>query len=275
MTKPQYTMFRTIITSHQLHPLPDVKLLDCRARLGDPQWGATTFATAHLPSAQRADLDTQLATTPGDRGRHPLPDIETWVAEIRNWGITQENQVVVYDDAGGAFAARAWWMFRWAGHAAVAVLDGGIQSWPGPLEASNEQIAHTAEPSNFEARAPLTKSVSAEDVLNGRGQIVDARSEDRWRGLEEPVDPVAGHIPGALCLPFQANLTSEGGFKSAAQLRARFAHLDDPIVCYCGSGVTAAHNVLALNIAGREEPSLYVGSWSEWINDPRRPIETC
>ena len=273
-------MYRTVISSQQLDEQQrispnHVKLLDCRARLGEPLWGASVFAKAHLRGAQHADLDSQLAAAPGHHGRHPLPNLKNWVAQIQNWGIDAKDQVVTYDDANGAFAARAWWMFRWAGHEAVAVLDGGINSWPGPLEATASQILAPVEPSRFQAQTPLTRAIEAIDVLDPQHALVDARSLARWRGDEEPIDPVAGHIPGAVCLPFQDNLNSDGTFKSPTDLSARFSHLDDPIVCYCGSGVTAAHNLLALKIAGREEPSLFVGSWSEWIRDPTRPVETC
>jgi thiosulfate/3-mercaptopyruvate sulfurtransferase len=273
-------MYRTIISSQQLAERqsrnPDhVKLLDCRARLNEPLWGAAVFAEAHLQGAQHADLDSQLAAAPGQHGRHPLPSLENWVAQIRSWGIDAKDQVVTYDDANGAFAARAWWMFRWAGHEAVAVLDGGINSWTGPLVSTASQARASVKPSHFNARSPLTQAINVDDVLNPQHTIVDARSLARWRGDEEPIDPVAGHIPGAVCLPFQDNLNGDGTFKSPTDLAAQFSHLNDPIVCYCGSGVTAAHNLLALKVAGRDEPSLFVGSWSEWIRDPARPIETC
>jgi thiosulfate/3-mercaptopyruvate sulfurtransferase len=275
-------MHTTIISPAELEVLTEVKFLDCRAKLGNPAWGREAFASGHIPGAQFADLDDDLAAQPGDGGRHPLPDFSDWIEQIREWGIGNDDQVVVYDDAGGAFAARAWWMLRWAGHAAVAVLDGGLNAWSGELATSTAPVT----PSNFEPGTPLTRTIQASSIetsaREARGAddgatqtLVDARTEARWRGLEEPIDPIAGHIPGAACLPFQGNLDADGTFKAKTDLITRFAGLDDPIVCYCGSGVTAAHNVLAMRIAGRAEPYLYPGSWSEWIRDPSRPIERC
>lgn len=249
---------------------PDpVRLLDCRARLGDPDWGPRAYAEGHLPGAVHASLDHDFAAPPGAGGRHPLPEPQRLRDRFRAWGVDDGTQVVVYDDAGGAFAARAWWCARWLGHEAVAVLDGGLAAWPGPLSRD------TPEPpaGNFSIRASLTRTVDAAGLLDRLPQtaLVDARTRARFDGLEEPIDPVAGHIPGAVCLPFQDNLGSDGRFRPAAELARRFAELPDDVVCYCGSGVTAAHNVLALRIAGRPEPVLYPGSWSEWIVDPSRP----
>jgi len=198
-----------------------------------------------------------------------LPDRERLRDRFRAWGVDDEDQIVVYDDAGGAFAARAWWCARWLGHPAVAVLDGGFAAWQGPLS----QACPAVEPGNFSIRAPLTREIDAPALLArlDGAALVDARARPRFDGAEEPIDPVAGHIPGAVCLPFQENLDASGRFKSAAELAERFRDVPDDAVCYCGSGVTAAHNVLAMRIAGRPEPILYPGSWSEWIQDPGRP----
>ena len=183
---------------------------------------------------------------------------------------------MVYDDASGAFAARAWWMLRWLGHANVAVLNGGLAHWSGPTESGP---AAAVAVSDFSPADALTRSITSQElhqaVQDGNAPIlVDARAKPRWAGTEEPIDPVAGHIPGAHCYPFQDNLREDGTFKSAEALRTRFNAAGATVVCYCGSGVTAAHNILAMHIAGLPEPILYADSWSGWITDPGRPIGT-
>jgi thiosulfate/3-mercaptopyruvate sulfurtransferase len=245
------------------------KFIDCRTRLGDPDWGLKAYQDGHIAGAAYLSLDHDLAAPPGAGGRHPLPDPARLVRRLEALGINDGDQVVVYDDAGGAFAARAWWCLRWLGHEAVALLDGGLDAWPAPLQ---KQSASEA-PGNFSRRPPLTRVVDASAIADHseRYRLLDARAEARFRGEEEPIDPVAGHIPGAVCVPFQGNLGPDGRFRSAAELRARFPERDD-VVCYCGSGVTAAHNVLAMRHAGLPEPALYPGSWSEWIRDPARPV---
>jgi len=256
--------------------LPQSAVLDCRAKLGDPAWGRRAYLSGHINSAQYADLDADLADPPGVHGRHPLPKPERFAATIRRWGIDAGRQVVVYDDAGGAFAARAWWMFRWLGHTSVAVLDGGLASWGQALKTGAESPPPR---SDFAAQAPLTQVISSDELhtaLTARHPptLVDTRARSRWAGEEEPIDPVAGHIPGAHCYPFQENLSADGCFKTATELRARFNAPGAHIVCYCGSGVTAAHNILAMHIAGLDEPALYADSWSGWITDPSRPVAT-
>ena len=248
-----------------------VKFLDCRSTLGDPDAGRRAFEAGHIAGALFLSLDDDLAATPGDGGRHPLPEPESLLNRLRALGINDEDQVVVYDDAGGAYAARAWWCLRWLGHEAVAVLDGGLKAWPAPL--STEVIRPPA--GNFSQRPALTRSldVTALTADLAAYQLIDARAQARFDGLEEPIDPVAGHIPGAICLPFQGNLKEDGTFRSATELAGRFPDGDN-VVCYCGSGVTAAHNVLAMRIAGFDEPLLYPGSWSEWIRDDQRPVAT-
>lgn len=272
MTNKLHTtnLHTTLITADTLARQPErFRILDCRARLGDPDFGPRAYADGHIPGALYASLDDDFAAPPGIGGRHPLPDPQRLCERFRAWGVNDDDQLVVYDDAGGAFAARAWWCARWLGHGAVAVLDGGLAAWPGPLS----QAQPVVEPGQFSIRPPLTRTVDAAALVAGLSAttLVDARSRARFDGLEEPVDPVAGHIPGAVCRPFQENLTDDGHFQPPAVLAERFADLPDDAVCYCGSGVTAAHNVLAMRIAGRPEPVLYPGSWSEWIQDPARP----
>jgi thiosulfate/3-mercaptopyruvate sulfurtransferase len=244
------------------------KFLDCRARLGDARWGPAAYRAGHIEGAGYLSLDDDLADPPGVAGRHPLPDPERLATRLRALGVDDDDQVVVYDDAAGAFAARAWWCLRWLGHRAVAVLDGGLDAWPRPLTTT----IPAPPPGNFSIRPALTRIVDAAALTGdpGRYRLLDARTVERFRGEVEPIDPVAGHIPGAVCMPFQDNLDERGYFRPAAELQARFPTADD-VVCYCGSGVTAAHNVLAMCHAGLPEPALYPGSWSEWISDPSRP----
>lgn len=263
-------MHTTLISTDSLARSPeDFRILDCRARLGDPAFGPRVYMEGHVPGAHFASLDDDFAAPPGAGGRHPLPDRERLRDRFRAWGVDDDDQIVVYDDTGGAFAARAWWCARWLGHQAVAVLDGGFAAWDGPLS----QAQPVTNPGSFSIRPALTREIDADSLLArlDRTALVDARTRPRFDGVEEPIDPVAGHIPGAVCLPFQDNLDAAGRFRSAAELAARFNDLPDEVVCYCGSGVTAAHNVLAMLIAGRPEPTLYPGSWSEWIQDSSRP----
>ena len=257
--------------------LADCTLLDCRAKLGDSAWGKTAYLSGHIPGAMHADLDKELAAPPGLAGRHPLPERQGWSTQVGQWGIGPDTQVVVYDDAGGPYAARAWWMLRWLGHQAVAVLNGGLQQWQGTLCSGQESsIAATTYPEC----EPLTKMISTSQLLEmveseTAPRLIDARSEDRWAGLEEPIDPIAGHIPGAICHPFQNNLDANGCFKTSAELRQLFKHAavdGEDTISYCGSGVTAAHNILAMHIAGLPEATLFPESWSGWITDSTRPI---
>lgn len=266
-------MYTTLITADQLaERLTEpgrLRLIDCRARLDDAGFGARAYAAGHLPGAVHGNLDTDFAAPPGTGGRHPLPDPDQLVLRLRAMGVSDDDQVVVYDDMGGAFAARAWWCLRWLGHAAVAVLDGGLAAWTGPLDATDAR----PPPGNFSRRPSLTRTIDANAVLGALPTLalIDARALPRFEGREEPIDPVAGHIPGAVCLPFQGNLGPDGRFLTPDRLAERFAEHGPDTVCYCGSGVTAAHNVLAMRIAGLPEPRLYPGSWSEWIRDPARP----
>ncbi len=257
--------------------LDAVTVLDVRYRMGGPG-GAEEYAAGHVPGAAYVDLDTALAAPPGPRGRHPLPDLAVFEAAMRRAGVSDDRPVVVYDDWGGRAAARAWWLLRHHGHADVRVLDGGWPAWQrggGPVETAEPAIAvgtFTAGP----GRLPV---IEAADVLEfaAKHTLVDARAPERFRGEVEPVDPVAGHIPGAVNVPTGRNLRDDGTFRSADELRELYGAVerarDDEIAAYCGSGVTAAQNVLALAVAGIEA-ALYPGSWSEWVADPSRPVET-
>lgn len=264
-------MFRDLISVRQLQAFAGpLCVFDCRARLGDLGYGKRVYAQGRIPGAQHLDLDRDLASPPGSRGRHPLPDRAGLARRFAALGANDRDQLVFYDDAGGAFAARAWWLARWCGHEAAAVLDGGLSAWPAPLAKSSGPTPT----GDFSLRTPLTRSMTVAEVEAGLRQLnlIDARSRRRYDGREEPIDAVAGHIPGAHCRPFDGNLAPDGAFKSPPLLRARFHALAEGAVCYCGSGVTAAHNILAMRVAGLGEAALYPGSWSEWIADPRRPI---
>ena len=265
-------------------------ILDCRHDLADPAAGMTAYSGGRIPGAHFASLDRDLSDqTPASdgifRGRHPLPTRTALLATLRAWGIGDDSQVVAYDAQGGMFAARLWWMLRWVGHGAVAVLDGGLPAW---LAAGLPTVAGPDTPGpagTLSDRAWLVTTVSAADIVadlvadlgHARRTIIDARAPERFRGENETLDPVGGHIPGARNRFFKDNLQADGRFQPAAQLRAEFAALiSDPsqAVMQCGSGVTACHNLLAMEIAGMPGAALYPGSWSEWCADPARPVAT-
>lgn len=273
--------FTTLITVSELKSFldePGLQVFDCRFSLADAGAGRKAYQQAHIPGACFADMNHDLSSPhiPGVTGRHPLPAKDEWLKKVQQWGIDRNTQVVLYDDAGGAGAARMWWMLRWLGHGKVAVLDGG---WPAWL-AVGEDAVETAIPSSpkrasddYSDCPPLTRLYEAEQIASEKQVLLDARDEARYRGEVEPIDPVAGHIPGARCFPFTSNLEEGGHFKSKQQLAERFSNLAGDVVSYCGSGVTACHNILAMVHAGLPEPALYAGSWSEWITDPSRKIE--
>ena len=264
-------MFTDLISVKDLRLVQrPVRFFDCRASLADAGYGWRMHAQGHIPGAVHADLNQDLAAPPGAGGRHPLPQRSRMARRFAAWGANDVDQLVFYDDAGGAFAARGWWLARWCGHEAAALLDGGLNAWPDELASATA----APRPGNFSLRPPLTRWVTAAEIERGldRCTLIDARAKPRFDGLEEPIDPVAGHIPGAHCRPFQENLDANGKFHPPARLRTRFTELTHKPVCYCGSGVTATHNVLAMRVAGLEEPALYPGSWSEWITDPKRPV---
>ncbi|WP_199423224.1 sulfurtransferase [Actinotalea solisilvae] len=246
-------------------------LLDVRWTLAGADGDA--YRAGHLPGAVFCDLDADLAAAPGEGGRHPLPDPEDLVATLRRLGVGPSRDVVVYDGGSGAAAARAWWVLRWAGHDRVAVLDGGLPAWVaagGPLEAGD--VAPVPAPDAV-VRPGGLPTAGADDVLAGRaGTLLDARAAERYRGETEPIDPVAGHVPGALSRPTSTVYGPDGRFLAAAELREVLA-VDGPATAYCGSGVTAAQLVLAGEVAG-VDLALYPGSWSHWVRDPSRPVAT-
>ena len=259
---------------------PRLVVLDVRWRLGGPP-PAELYASGHLPGAVAVELDRDLAAPVGDgkRGRHPLPEPGALQEALRRWGINEDSSVVAYDDADGSSAARAWWVLRWAGLRDVRVLDGGMAAWTAaglPLTAE----VPSPEPGDVLVRPgamPVLDAESTAGLVAGGGTLLDARIEPRYRGEVEPVDPVAGHIPGARSAPAGGNVDTSGRFLTAERLRERFAGLGvDPgrgVGAYCGSGVTAAQEVLALHLAGIPA-ALYAGSWSEWVTDRTRPVET-
>jgi thiosulfate/3-mercaptopyruvate sulfurtransferase len=254
-----------------------VVLLDCGFDLVDTKAGERAYTQGHLPGAYRADLDRDLSSAKtGRNGRHPLPTRETFARTVAAWGVAPGVAVVCYDDQGGVYAARAWWMLRWLGHASVAVLDGGKGAWlaaGGTLDTALPAL-HRAAP--YPIGTASMPTVQADQLLEQTSRtIVDARSAERFRGEVEPLDPVAGRIPGARNRFHKDNLGPDGRFKPAAELRAAFESLQRDatrVVHQCGSGVTACHNLLAMEHAGLTGSALYPGSWSEWCADPSRPI---
>lgn len=264
---------------------PRLVILDCRFALDDPGYGARSYGEGHIPGAQFADLERDLSgpILKGVTGRHPLPEASQLLERLRAWGISQDSDVVLYDDGPGAFAARAWWLLAWLGKRdGVYLLDGGLKAWKDaglPLD-SNLPSLPRGEFSGQPDQSLLLDAKQLQQRLgNSELTLLDARALPRFRGEVEPLDPVAGHIPGAQCAVFTDNLGSDGRFLPAAQLQQRFAALlgdksVESLVAYCGSGVTACHNLFALSLAGYPLAPLYAGSWSEWITDPTRPVAT-
>jgi thiosulfate/3-mercaptopyruvate sulfurtransferase len=281
-------MYTTLITPAELAShleSPDWVTVDCRHDLMNPTAGRDGYAIGHIPGALFADMDHELSGAKRGpdgqfRGRHPLPERAALIDTLRGWGINPGSQVVAYDAHGGMFAARLWWLLRWVGHPAVAVLDGGLAAWQAqglPLTCD----ARARVRGTIAEQAPLVATVTAAGVLanidSGVKVVIDARAPDRFRGENETMDPVGGHIPGAKNRFFKDNLQADGRFKDAAQLKADFGSLvSDPAqaIMQCGSGVTACHNLLALEVAGMPGAALYSGSWSEWCSDPARPVAT-
>jgi thiosulfate/3-mercaptopyruvate sulfurtransferase len=293
-------MYSTLISAEQLRALQaggkPLMVFDCSFDLMNPATGEEQYRKAHIPGAVYADLDTALSdkgvVDPDGKhhphpdaasgGRHPLPSREKFAMWLSSVGFANDMQAVVYDRNGATYCGRLWWMLKWAGHEAVAVLDGGLQAW----QAAGGEVTDRAEPSHFQSNfklgAELRSLATTNDVVNALGKprqtIVDARATPRYKGEVEPLDPVAGHIPGALNRPFSQNFGPDGKFKSPAQLKAEFEQLlagrdAATVVHHCGSGVTSVPNVIAMEIAGLGPTALYAGSWSEWCADPKRPVE--
>ncbi|HEK1690001.1 3-mercaptopyruvate sulfurtransferase [Pseudomonas putida] len=264
---------------------PKLVILDCRFALEDADYGQRSYAEGHIAGAHFADLERDLSgpVSKGKTGRHPLPDPQRLVERLREWGLDNDSEVVLYDDGPGAFAARAWWLLAWLGkRTGVAILDGGLKAW----HAAGQPLSLDA-PARYEGTfsgEPDTKLlIDAEHLVTELASteltLIDARALPRFRGDVEPIDPVAGHIPGAQCAAFTDNLGEDGRFLAPEQLRQRFAEKlagrsPEHLVAYCGSGVTACHNLFALALAGYPLGRLYAGSWSEWINDPTHQVVT-
>ncbi|MES2353523.1 MAG: sulfurtransferase [Pseudomonadota bacterium] len=276
-------MYRTLISTDELVPHlgeSDWAICDCRHDLSDLEFGRRAYAQGHLPDASFLHLDEDLSGfKTGQNGRHPLPDPEQLAAKLGSLGIGNNTQVVAYDAHGGMYAARLWWLLRWLGHETVAVLDGGITKWIAEGKPVNNELPKFT-PQLFE-RSPGVLPVNATFVLthvDGKAmQLIDARSPDRFAGQNETLDPVAGHIPTAMNRFFKLNLNENGFFKPADLIRQEFKTLladrdSSEVVHQCGSGVTACHNLLAMEHAGLTGSRLYPGSWSEWCADPGRPI---
>ncbi len=278
--------YTTLIDADALRAVTDSVgwvLLDCRFDLARPGWGEQAFLEGHLPGAQYAHLDRDLSGPVGPAtGRHPLPAPEQFATRARSWGIGRDTQVVAYDQGNGMFAARAWWLLRWLGHEPVAVLDGGLAAWTARGGELSREIV-TLPPGDFVARADASRVVDADFVLGaleaGAIRLSDARAADRFAGRNETIDPIAGHVPGALNHPFARNLDERGRFLPSTELRRRWletlgGRAAREHVAMCGSGVSACHNLLALEHAGLCGSRLYAGSWSEWIRDSSRPVAT-
>lgn len=273
------TVISTSILARHLTD-PEWAVVDCRFDLNDTERGREEYLKSHIPGAVYAHLDQDLSgrVIPGRTGRHPLPSVEQMVRTFSRWGINEDVQVVAYDDAGGAIAARLWWMLGYVGHDAVAVLDGGWPAWQAeklPLNNSKE----TRERRRFVPHVRPEWAVDAAQVdairMDSSWRLLDARDAERYRGEVEPIDPVAGHIPGAVSTPYKENLGEASKLKSPSELRTRFASAvgdAERVVAYCGSGVTACHNLLAMRYAGIDGARLYPGSWSDWITDPAREV---
>jgi thiosulfate/3-mercaptopyruvate sulfurtransferase len=274
-------MFSTLISAAELARHlgdPGWVVCDCRHDLADTEAGRRAYRASHLPGARFVHLDEDLsAAKTGRNGRHPLPAPEAFARRLGELGVSSSSQVVSYDASGGYYAARLWWMLRWLGHEAAAVLDGGWNAWTAAgLPVTDEPPAATR--ARFEAKPRPALAASA-DAVAGGGLLIDARAPNRYRGENETLDPAAGHIPGAANRFFQLNLDATGRFKPPAALRGEFDAVIGPnapgaVIHYCGSGVTACHNLLAMEIAGLAGSRLYPGSWSEWCSDPARPLAT-
>jgi thiosulfate/3-mercaptopyruvate sulfurtransferase len=276
--------FHTLIGVDSLQKLlgePRLAVVDCRFDLMNPGAGRQAYLKAHIPGARYADLNRDLSAPIGPgTGRHPLPAPETFAAWLGAAGIDNGAQVVAYDDANGSIAARLWWMLRWVGHDAVAVLDGGFKAWAargGALQPGEADFPRKKFTPRVAADTVLSTADVERALQDPAALLVDARAPERYAGTVEPIDPVAGHIPGAVNHPFTANLDAVGHFLPGDEIKRRWQERlsgrhPRQLIAMCGSGVTACHNLLSLEVAGLTGASLYAGSWSEWIRDPRRPV---
>jgi thiosulfate/3-mercaptopyruvate sulfurtransferase len=279
--------FQTLIDAASLRELIDdagVAVIDCRFDLQDPEAGRRAYLRGHIQGARYADLNKDLSAAVSlSSGRHPLPRPQDFAAKLDKLGIGNDTQVVAYDENNGSFAARLWWMLRWVGLSSAAVLDGGLKAWvaAGGATVSGEETAVPANRSRFSPRVDAAAVIDSAAVAlllrDPLRLLVDARAAERYAGVIEPIDAVAGHIAGAVNHPFTSNLGPEGRFLPAAELRRRWLERlagREPraMAAMCGSGVTACHNLLSLEIAGMSGAKLYAGSWSEWIRDPSRPV---
>jgi len=270
-----------LVTAEDLAAHPEWRVFDCRHDLKNTEYGRQAYARGHIPGALFLHLDDDLSgVKDGRNGRHPLPDADSFARRMAACGVDATTQVVAYDNEGGIFASRLWWMLRWLGHEKVAVLDGGLAGWKRSKRALEETVP-VVQPRSFTARAQdmaVDVGQVLADLQSDRMLILDARSPERFRGENETLDPVGGHIPGAVNRFYFDNLDDDGCFfKPAAELRAEFAELlagrpAAHVVQQCGSGVTACHNLLAMELAGLSGSRLYPGSWSEWCADPSRPV---
>jgi thiosulfate/3-mercaptopyruvate sulfurtransferase len=281
--------FDTLISAPELAELmsrPDAAVIvDCRFDLMDPQAGQRAYQQAHIPDAHYLHLEKDLSgAVTGRNGRHPLPGRDAFAARMAALGVDDDTQIVAYDSAGGMYAARLWWLMRWIGHRAVAVLDGGLEAWTAAdFPMTDRPAAAPHRIGSLRVRETLVRTVSHQEVRDNLATrarlVVDARAPDRFRGENETIDPVGGHIPGARNHLFRDNLGARGHFRTPEELRAAYAtvlggYRPDQTISQCGSGVTACHNLLAMEIAGLPGAALYPGSWSEWCAQPGAPIAT-
>jgi thiosulfate/3-mercaptopyruvate sulfurtransferase len=286
-------MFTTLITADQLaaaaargadRPTGDWVIVDCRFDLAKPDAGAAAYATGHIPNALYAHLDRDLSgPISASSGRHPLPSPAAFAATVAAWGVSEQTQVIAYDADTGVYAARLWWLLRWVGHQRVAVLDGGLRAWRAQGLPITDEVSAARTPSDFRAVPDDTLWLDTQAVAARAGAaehcLLDARAPERFSGAVEPIDRVAGHVPGARNLPFASSLDSNARFLAPTQLHAQLSArqsgvTDSHTIAMCGSGVTACHVLLAMEVAGKPGARLYAGSWSEWIRDPQRPIAT-
>lgn len=278
--------YKTIISENDLKNNinnKDFIIFDTRCDIKDRGYGIDSYTEGHIENAIFVDVDTDLASEKQQgTGRHPLPKVGVLSDKLSHWGMDNNKQVIVYDDAGGAFAGRMWWMLKWLGHENVAVLDGGLNSW---VKNGNKLITSPTvfEKSYFEPNIKNEMIATLSNVENAQHLmdtiLLDARSKERYEGVSDPVDPIAGHVPGAISHPLGLNLERTGKFKSKEELKHNFDKISQElknkeIISMCGSGITACHNILALELIGIRNVKLYVGSWSEWITDPNRTVVT-